>query len=286
MSASKEGSAPGAEPAVVPLKVGKTSTQKFKEADEMYEGKLESLSMKERALKGLPYLANDEAMTQARMKARWLLQEYNSSRSGPGHEGEVGANDMSNEKRRGIISELFQVDEQKAKRIFVEPPFWCDFGSNIKFEGDFYCNFNTTILDCAEVKIGHGVLFGPNVHIYSATHSVSVTEREVGLERALPVSIGTNCWIGGNVTIIIVPSLNQTLPNFKSPFPPSPFPLSRSPFLRAGVSIGKGCTIGAGSVVTRDIPDWSVAVGNPARVVKTLAEEERGSDKPSGAVPF
>lgn len=70
-----------------------------------------------------------------------------------------------------------------------------DFGPNIKFEGDFYCNFNTTILDCAEVHMGHGVLFGPNVHIYAATHSVSVTEREQGYERALPVSIGTNTWM-------------------------------------------------------------------------------------------
>jgi acetyltransferase-like isoleucine patch superfamily enzyme len=70
-----------------------------------------------------------------------------------------------------------------------------DFGPNIHFEGDFYCNFNTTILDCSEVKIGNGVLFGPNVHIYAATHSVSITEREAGYERALPVSIGRNTWV-------------------------------------------------------------------------------------------
>jgi maltose O-acetyltransferase len=70
-----------------------------------------------------------------------------------------------------------------------------DYGTNIKFEGDFYCNFNTTILDCAEVRLGHGVLFGPNVHIYAATHSVSVSEREQGYERALSVSIGRNTWM-------------------------------------------------------------------------------------------
>lgn len=72
---------------------------------------------------------------------------------------------------------------------------YSDYGFNIKFDGDFYCNFNTTILDCAEVQIGHGVLFGPNVHIYAATHSVSVTERENGWERGLPVSVGRNTWV-------------------------------------------------------------------------------------------
>lgn len=114
------------------------------------------------------------------------------------------------------------------------------------FEGPFYANFNFTCLDAAKVTFGSDVLCGPNVHIYAATHSISVTEREDGWERALPVSIGRDTWIGGNVTIL------------------------------AGVTIGQGCTIAAGSIVTRDVPDWSVVAGNPGRVVKTLSPEERG----------
>lgn len=96
------------------------------------------------------------------------------------------------------------------------------------------------ILDAGIVKIGNRVLFGPNVSIFPATHETDVQSRRDGVEYAKPVSIGSDCWIGGNVTIM------------------------------PGVTIGKGCTIGAGSVVTKDIPDFSVAIGSPARVVKKV----------------
>lgn len=96
------------------------------------------------------------------------------------------------------------------------------------------------ILDTSIVKIGSRVLFGPNVAIYSATHPTEVQPRRDGVEYGKSVTVGDDCWIGGNVVIM------------------------------AGVSIGKGCTIGAGAVVTRDIPDWSVAVGTPAKVVKKV----------------
>lgn len=236
----------------------KTAASQFAEADEKYKDKLESMTMEERALLGLPYIAADPALVDTRTTTRKLLRQYNQSEPGPTSANETeGFNDISNQARRAILEKLFKIDSAKAKRIFIEPPFWCDYGSNIVFEGDFYCNFNTTILDVAKVTLGHGVLFGPNVHIYSATHGTSVLERETGHERALPVSVGSNTWVGGNTTIM------------------------------AGVNIGEGCTIGAGSVVTRDIPDWSIAVGNPARVLKTVPEEERGKrDGKSGAVPF
>ena len=97
-----------------------------------------------------------------------------------------------------------------------------------------------TILDCALVTIGDRVMFGPNISIYTATHDTDVRSRQLQIELAFGVTIGDDCWIGGNVTIL------------------------------AGVNIGKGCTIGAGSTVTKDIPDWSVAVGVPARVVKKV----------------
>jgi len=124
----------------------------------------------------------------------------------------------------------------------VEPPFWCDYGTNIHLAGSFYCNFNTTILDCAPVHIGTGTGtgFGPNVHLYAGTHSTAVAEREHGIERALPITIGNNCWLGGGTIV------------------------------NGGVTIGDNCTIGAGSVVTRDIPPNSIAVGSPCRVMRTL----------------
>jgi acetyltransferase-like isoleucine patch superfamily enzyme len=96
------------------------------------------------------------------------------------------------------------------------------------------------ILDCALVTIGNRVQFGPFVSIFAATHETEVQSRRDGIEFARPVVIGDDCWIGGNTTVM------------------------------PGVTIGKGCTIGAGSVVTRDIPDFSVAIGSPARVVKTV----------------
>lgn len=103
-----------------------------------------------------------------------------------------------------------------------------------------FANFGLTVLDEAYVTIGDNAFIGPNVSIYTACHSTDVTERNSRREWALPVTIGNDCWIGGGVTIL------------------------------PGVTIGDGCTIGAGSVVTRDIPAHSVAVGNPARVIKTL----------------
>jgi acetyltransferase-like isoleucine patch superfamily enzyme len=96
------------------------------------------------------------------------------------------------------------------------------------------------ILDCALVTIGNRVMFGPNVSIYAATHENEVESRRQNIEYARPVTIGDDCWVGGNVTIM------------------------------PGVTIGKGCTIGSGSVVTKDIPEFSVAIGSPARVVKKV----------------
>lgn len=105
-------------------KPGKTSSAKFAEADATYRDKIESMSMTERGLVGLPYLASDQALIQSRTKARLLLREYNATPSGPSYEGEQGANDLSNEKRRKLIGELFDIGPDAAKRIFIEPPFW------------------------------------------------------------------------------------------------------------------------------------------------------------------
>lgn len=123
----------------------------------------------------------------------------------------------------------------------VNSPFYCDYGCNIHVGDHFFSNFNLTILDEAMVTIGNHAYIGPNVSLYTACHPTDPVERRKGTEWAKPITIGNDVWIGGNV--IVLP----------------------------GVTIGNGCTIGAGSVVTSDIPEGSIAVGNPCRVIKTIA---------------
>lgn len=120
----------------------------------------------------------------------------------------------------------------------VEPPFFVDYGCNIAVGSRFYANFNLTIVDSALVTIGDRVLIGPNVSILTATHETGIQSRRDNVEYARAISIGDDCWIGGNVVIL------------------------------PGIRIGNGCTIGAGAVVTKNIDDYSVAFGNPARVVR------------------
>lgn len=121
---------------------------------------------------------------------------------------------------------------------FINQPFYCDYGSNIRVGRRFFANFNFTVLDEAPVTVGDDCFIGPNVSIYTACHSTDPIERNSRREWAKPVTIGDNVWIGGSVTIL------------------------------PGVTIGSNVTIGAGSVVVKDIPDGCVAVGNPCRVVK------------------
>ena len=123
---------------------------------------------------------------------------------------------------------------------FINQPFYCDYGSNIRVGRRFFANFNFTVLDEALVTIGDDCFIGPNVSIYTACHSTDPEERNSRREWAKPVTIGDNVWIGGSVTIL------------------------------PGVTIGSNVTIGAGSVVVKDIPDGCVAVGNPCRVLKML----------------
>ena len=122
----------------------------------------------------------------------------------------------------------------------INQPFRCDYGCNIHIGEGFFANFNLTVLDEAEVRIGDNVFIGPNVSIYTACHPLDAETRNTAVEWAEPVTIGDNVWIGGSATIL------------------------------PGVSIGNNVVIGAGSVVTKDIPDNVVAAGNPARVIKQL----------------
>ena len=124
--------------------------------------------------------------------------------------------------------------------IIVNQPFFCDYGKQISVGKRFFANFNFTVLDEAPVTIGDDCFIGPNVSIYTACHSTYPMERNSRREWAEPVSIGNNVWIGGSVTIL------------------------------PGVKIGDNVTIGAGSVVTKDIPSTCIAVGNPSKVVKSI----------------
>ncbi|MGN0232423.1 MAG: sugar O-acetyltransferase [Muribaculaceae bacterium] len=122
----------------------------------------------------------------------------------------------------------------------INQPFYCDYGINISVGNNFFANFGLTILDEAPVSFGDNVFIGPGCGFFTPCHPTDVDARNAMVQWAKPITVGNNVWIGGNCTIL------------------------------PGVSIGDGCTIGAGSVVVRDIPAGTVAVGNPCRPVKNL----------------
>lgn len=140
---------------------------------------------------------------------------------------------------KNILKELFRSEPEK---LYIEAPFYCDYGCNIELGKNVYMNFNCTILDCAKVKIGDNTLLGPNCQIYTPCHPTDAKTRLEAKEWAAGVIIGKNCWLGGNVTVL------------------------------PGINIGCNSVIGAGSVVTKDIPENSIAVGNPCKVIK-IAEK-------------
>ncbi|WP_041738846.1 sugar O-acetyltransferase [Echinicola vietnamensis] len=144
------------------------------------------------------------------------------------------------DKFQATINELCP---NSAKDLHLEPPFHCDYGQNIHAGEGVFINFDAVILDGAKVTIGRKTLLAPGVHIYTARHPLNVEERREW-EDCRPVTIGEECWIGGHVTIC------------------------------PGVTIGDRAVIGAGAVVTKDIPADSLAVGNPAKVIKTLNEKD------------
>jgi maltose O-acetyltransferase len=182
-------------------------------------------SEREKMLAGELYVAADAELTRMRNRARRLMRAFNNST-----EEEL-------ELRGELLRELLGSVGQGS---YIEPPFFCDYGSHIHIGDAFYMNFGGVILDCAEVRIGNQVMCGPNVQIYAATHPVDAAERCKGPELARPITIGNRVWIGGGA--IILP----------------------------GVTIGDDTVIGAGSVVTKDIPPRVSAAGNPCRVLREL----------------
>lgn len=141
---------------------------------------------------------------------------------------------VDREARLRVLSELLP---NAGPGLRIEPPFYCDFGYNIYAGEQVYFNFNCILLDPMPIRIGAYTMFGPNVQIYTASHPLDAMDRRSGREFAKAVSIGKDCWIGGHATVL------------------------------PGVIIGDRCVVGAGAVVTRDVPDDSVVVGNPARPI-------------------
>ncbi len=174
---------------------------------------------------GQRYDASDPQLVRARERARALSFRFNHAP--PEHD----------EVRRQAIAALLG---GLGQRVRVEPPFHCDYGVNIHLGDDVYVNMNCVMLDCALVRIGDRVLVGSGVQLVTAAHPVDFAERKIGLEFAMPITIGDDVWIGAGA--IICP----------------------------GVTIGARSVIGAGSVVVREVAPDVVAAGNPCRVLRRL----------------
>ena len=144
-----------------------------------------------------------------------------------------------------VPQKLKEIFGKTGENVYVEAPFHCDYGWNIEVGENFFANYNLTILDVAKVTIGKNAQIAPNVSIYTAGHPIHPDSRNSGYEYGIPVVIGDNVWIGGNTVIL------------------------------PGVHIGDNVVIGSGSVVTKDIPDWCIAAGNPCRVLRPITEVDR-----------
>ena len=146
------------------------------------------------------------------------------------------------DERNNLIKKILG---KTGENIDIQAPFHCDYGYNIEVGENFFANYNLVILDVGKVKIGNNAQLAPNVSIYTAGHPIHPDSRNSGYEYGIDITIGDNVWIGGNTCIM------------------------------PGVKIGKNVVIGAGSVVTKDIPDGVIAFGNPCKVVRNITENDR-----------
>jgi maltose O-acetyltransferase len=181
---------------------------------------------RQKMLAGEMYDALDPELVAARAHARDLCQALNATR------------DAEEDERRRIVRELFG---RGGDTVWMQPPFYCDYGSNIELGERVFFNFNCVVLDVCLVRIGDFSLFGPAVQIYTPMHPMNAEQRRAR-EFGKPVDIGSDVWVGGGA--IILP----------------------------GVRIGSKSVIGAGSVVSRDVPEAVFAAGNPCRVIRPIAD--------------
>lgn len=185
------------------------------------------MTEKEKMLAGELYNPSEPEIKAAREKAHRLCQDYNNCKF------EDAAT------KSAILKKLIPT---QGSNLYIEAPFYCDYGENIHIGNDVYFNYDCVILDTAIVAIGDNCMFGPAVQIYTPLHPMNANERNTGIEYAEAITIGKNVWVGGNATIL------------------------------PGVTIGDNAVIGAGSVVTKNIPENSLAVGNPAKVIRTIEQ--------------
>ena len=194
--------------------------------DAVRRGLASMTSERDKMLAGELYDPMDAALVDARARARDLCQALNATR-----ESEI-------QKRRAILRDLFCVG---GDTVWMQPPFFCDYGTNIRLGERVFFNFNCVVLDVCDVHIGDFTLFGPAVQILTPMHPLNAARRR-SQEFGKPVRIGSDVRVGGGALIL------------------------------PGVSIGTGAVIGAGSVVTRDIPAKVLAAGNPCGVIRELDE--------------
>lgn len=186
------------------------------------------MTQKERMLAELPYKAMFDGLPEERERARRLAAKVNRT--------------LSVKRREKLLRKLLG---GAGEGVMIEPPFHCDYGSNVTVGDNFFANFNCVMLDVGKITIGNNVMFAPNVSLYTAGHPLHPDSRNSGYEYGIGITIGDNVWIGGNVAIC------------------------------PGVHIGNNVVIGAGSVVTKDIPDNALAVGSPCRVLREITEADR-----------
>lgn len=188
------------------------------------------MNQRERMLAGLPYKAWLDGLEEERFACKQKIYNFNN---------------LSPSLNESAPSLLKSILGKTGENIWIEAPFHCDYGWNIEVGENFFANYNLTILDVAKVTIGKNVQMAPNVSIYTAGHPIHPDTRNTGYEYGIPITIGDNVWIGGNVVIL------------------------------PGVKIGDNVVIGAGSVVTKDIPENVIAMGNPCKIVREITEEDR-----------
>jgi maltose O-acetyltransferase len=186
-------------------------------------------SEKEKMIAGEMYDPLDKQLVEDRIRTRLLIKALNDTR------------EDDTAQRSRIIKELLP---DAAPDLWLQPPFYCDYGYNMKVGERVFFNFNCIVLDVAPVTIGSRTMFGPNVQVYTATHPIDHLERSSGKEYAKPIVIGEDVWIGGSAVIC------------------------------PGVTIGNRSIIGAGSIVTKDIPDNVIAAGNPCKVIRPIKQNE------------
>ncbi len=188
------------------------------------------MNQRERMLCGLPYKAWLDGLEEDRENCRRKLYELNT---------------LPPDERDRIPALLKDLFGRTGENVWLEPPFHCDYGWNIEVGENFFANYNLTVLDVGKVVFGDNAVIAPNVSIHTAGHPVHPDSRNSGYEYGLPITVGNNVWLGGNVVIL------------------------------PGVTIGDNAVIGAGSVVTKDVPANVIAAGNPCRVIRAITEEDR-----------